>query len=276
MKIACLQLLAVLLVLPGCGKGESPVTSMPTEPIVSENSIQRVNRLRVHFGHQSVGSNIIAGLRNVALERPALKLDIWEAGGGQMPAGPLFAHFKVGRHMDPESKLASFREHVSARARDGEVAILKFCYVDIVAGTDAAELFQKYRATLNELRKNRPGVSFVHVTVPLQSVDSGVKRLVKKAIGRSTGEEANAARTRYNDLLRRENFGREPFFDLAAAESTAPDGSRCQGEVGGSRYEALCPMYTDDGGHLNGEGGRRAALELLRVLGDAADGMAKR
>lgn len=268
--------LLILLLLPGCGNEERRMTYQPQEAGISELGIQRINRLRVHFGHQSVGSNVIAGVRQVASERPSLKLAICEADGATIPAGPVFAHFKVGRNTDPESKLASFREHVMARVRDGEVALFKFCYVDIGAGSDAEELFQKYRRTLDELRKQRPEVSYVHVTIPLQSVDSGLKRVVKKAVGKSTGEEANAARTRYNDLLRRENFGREPLFDLAAAESTAPDGTRCQGEVGGARYEALCPMYTDDGGHLNGEGGRRAAFELLRVLGDVGEKVARR
>jgi len=47
------------------------------------------------------------------------------------------------------------------------VAILKYCYVDITASTDAAALFSKYDALLRSLRLRFPSITFVAATVPL-------------------------------------------------------------------------------------------------------------
>ena len=65
----------------------------------------------------------------------------------------------------------------------------------------------------------------------------------------------------------RETFaGREPLFDLAAVESTRPDGSRVFFERAGTPVYYLAPEYTNDGGHLIGAGRRSAAEALLATL----------
>ncbi len=77
--------------------------------------------------------------------------------------------------------------------------------------------------------------------------------------GRSgSGPAENVARERLNALIRREYAGGH-LFDLAAVESTAPDGSRAAGTYEGQRYYRLYDGYASDSGHLNGEGARVAA-----------------
>ena len=265
-----------LLLLIGCTKGDAPMNAQNTKMELSESSLERVRALRFYFGHQSVGKNILDGLQTLASENAAYRLNIVASDAPEKMTGPLFAHFRVGANMTPDSKIESFREHLFRSGKGVDVAFFKFCYLDVGADTDGEALFQKYQKSINDLRKQFPNVTFVHVTIPVKIIDGGVKGMVKRVLGKSTGEEANINRTRYNDLLRKEYSGKEPLFDLAAVESTTPEGLRVKGEKNGARYEALHPAYSDDGEHLNRDGSKRAAMALLRTLADAAERMAKR
>lgn len=268
-RAICIGLTSLLLF--GCGKGDIQMDSQKTGMVLSESRLEKVRSLRVYFGHQSVGKNILGGLQALAAESSAYKLNIVETDAPEKITGPVFAHFRVGSNMTPDSKIESFRDHLSISGKGVDVAFFKFCYVDVGADTDWEALFRKYQQMITDIREHFPELVILHVTIPVKTIDGGVKGIVKKVLGKPTGEEANVARTRYNDLLRKEYLGKEPFFDLAKVESTAPDGSRMQGEKNGARYESLHPLYTDDGEHLNGRGGRRAAMALLSSLADAAE-----
>jgi len=82
--------------------------------------------------------------------------------------------------------------------------------------------------------------------------------------------------TRYNEFIRKEYSGKEPLFDLATVKSTTPEGSRVQEEKNGARYEVLYPSDSDDGEHLNRDGGKQTAMALLNTLADAAERIAKK
>lgn len=82
------------------------------------------------------------------------------------------------------------------------------------------------------------------------------------------GDVSNLKRSAYNEKLRAAYAG-EPIFDLAAAESTRPDGSREIFRYQGQEGYALFPAYTTDGGHLSPLGKRVAARALIRVLAEA-------
>ncbi len=89
----------------------------------------------------------------------------------------------------------------------------------------------------------------------------------RRALGKAPGGYAdNIRREQFNELMRREYTGREPIFDLAAVESTAPDGARQTFEFQGQRGLALFPPYASDGRHLGEAGRRRVAEELLVLL----------
>jgi len=116
-------------------------------------------------------------------------------------------------------------------------------------------------------------VVFVHVTTPLVRVQGGPVASLKKLLGRAPGRyPSNFRRERFNELMRREYAAREPLYDLAAVESTRPDGSRETITLGGQKAFALYPGYTADGSHLNEAGRRRAGEELLVVLARLAAG----
>jgi hypothetical protein len=147
------------------------------------------------------------------------------------------------------------------------VAFHKYCYVDVTETTDVAAVFDHYRQTMARLREEFPGVVFVHVTTPLVRVGSGPRAALKRLLGRDPGRYGgNFARERFNDLMRGAYRGREPLFDLAAIESTRPDGHRETIQSGDQRGYALVAAYTMDNSHLNEVGRRRVAEELLVFL----------
>jgi hypothetical protein len=255
-----LGILAAALAAAGTARADAP------DPKVRAD-LESLARRSVYFGHQSVGWNIIDGLKALSA-REGVPLRIEEVKGRlEVPPGT-FAHGPVAENGKPDMKLASFTSALgSGVPSPAEVAFMKFCYVDFNAGTDAASLFARYQSTLADLKARNPGTTFVHVTVPLTTAQGGWKAIVKRAMGKTPGGYAeNARRQEFNDLMRRTYQGKEPLFDLAAVESTAPDGSRAEVEWEGKMVPVLFEGYTDDGGHLDKAGQLRAARELLAAL----------
>jgi hypothetical protein len=227
--------------------------------------LETLARRRVFFGHQSVGVNVMDGLRALAAGQ-GVDLHIVEVGAG-VPAAT-FGHAFVGENGQPRTKLQAFARALDSGAAGGaEIALLKFCFVDVKADSDVAAVFSEYQSTLAQLRTRHPGTVFVHVTVPLTSVPGGAKSAVKRMLGRAPVELLeNLRREEYNALVRKAYGGREPLFDLARVEASRPDGTAETIEWHGRRVPALVPAFSDDGGHLNAEGQRRAARELVSVL----------
>jgi hypothetical protein len=256
------------------------------------SDLEALRGLRIFFGHQSVGANILEGVRTLTARTPdALTIsglretDSPEAsaaaattatsaervtrGAPRPPA--LLLHAKVGRNEDPASKCEAFAEVLdSGRAGRVDVAVLKFCYVDIGSSTDAEALAASYVACLDALSHRHPETVFVPVTAPLRQTPAGPGVWVREFLGRTNHTKAaNARRYAYNLLLRRQYAGR-PLFDLAASQSTGPDGSRETFVWQGEQMESLRGAYTDDGGHLNAAGQAASAGGFVRALAMAA------
>jgi hypothetical protein len=224
---------------------------------------------RIYFGHQSVGYNLIEGLQSWAAERPDLGLKIVESKSADGLAGPAFMHAKNGANYEPFEKMQDFSKTLEAGVGEkADVAFFKFCYVDFSPETDVEKVFAGYKQTLASLHGKYPKTKFLHVTVPLTIVQSGPKATLKKLLGKKLGgAEANVVRNRFNDLMRKEYGGREPLFDLAAVESTRPDGL-VRFDQDGTSYPALAPEYSSDGKHLNTDGARWASAHLLKTLAE--------
>lgn len=271
----------VALILPGlvalaCQgdnvNGERDGAAAPRE--LPRGSLEKLAGKRIYFGHQSVGYDIVEGLQALGRERPELRLEIVDARAPGALDGPAFAHAPNGRNKEPLSKIRGFAETLegSGLGAKTDIAFFKFCYVDFPPGTDVEKVFAEYRSTMDRLRQAFPRVKFVHVTAPLTVVQSGPKAFVKRLLGRRPwGAEANVVRERFNALMRAAYAGREPLFDLAAVESTRPDGRTVTFEDGGATHRALADEYASDGEHLNALGARRAAAQLLETLAAAAE-----
>lgn len=231
-----------------------------------KQGLQTIASRKVLFGHQSVGANVLDGLGAVAREQ-GVALRIAEVRGGAELAPGTFGHVRVAVNGDPRRKLASFATALAGG--DPDVALVKFCYVDFDANTDARALFAVYESTLRDLRAKHPRTTFVHVTAPLVADEGFAKSLAKKLLGKSTGAvPSNARREEFNALLR-SRFTGEPLFDLARVESTDASGRAVSATLDGKAIPMLAAGYTDDGGHLNASGARQAALALVDALADA-------
>ncbi|TSC31770.1 hypothetical protein FOF48_14075 [Corallococcus sp. Z5C101001] len=253
---------ALLMVLP-----RSAVATAEEKPDATRAGLERLSQRRVFFGHQSVGGNILEGVHALLPAPDALSVVEVKDPAATIPAGTL-AHAFVGQNEQPETKLAHFERLLDGGlAKQVDVALVKFCYIDFTSSTDAKALFEKYRATLAGLKSRHPGVTFVHVTAPLTTVQRGAKAWFNELRGRPVfGVGENVSREAFNALMRRTYDGKEPLFDLAALESSQADGSRETYEVNGRAYPAMVPAYSDDGGHLNAQGRTRVASALVTFL----------
>ncbi len=234
-------------------------------PAVPLPDLDRLLSRRVLFGHQSVGANILEGVVDL-LREAGRDWPIVDVGAGAGTGGALL-HARVGRNEQPLTKCADFvRLLDEGRAPGIEVALLKFCYIDVSPTTDVAGLFDRYRTTLDELSARHPPVTFVPVTVPLRHAEGGFGVWAREMLGRQNrAKAANLARQQFNQRLRQAWSGR-PLFDLAAAEATNPAGQRETTPYDGGEVENLVAAYTDDGGHLNAAGRRVVAAAFLRTL----------
>lgn len=233
---------------------------------------ERLGAARIYFGHNSVGADILRGVARLRSASPGIVPPLVDFSGPLTESG--LTHGLIGENTRPLTKLEGFKRALAGGVgTSADWAMFKFCYVDLTAGSDADALFASYRQAMAELRRTWP-VTFIHVTMPLTSPQTGPKAWVKTLLGKNLrGFADNASRQRFNDLMRAEYRGREPLFDLAAVQSSRPDGSRVLVEHDGRRVEALNPAFTDDGGHLNDAGAEFVASHFLLFLaGLDADG----
>jgi hypothetical protein len=247
---------------------EGPMTSLgKVASGIAPDDLAKVSGMKIFFGHQSVGMNILDGVPGVYaahhMAAPPIEQDRTRAGQD----GGFIDHAYIGENEKPLTKIQDFDTQMrSGLGQQVDVAMMKFCYVDITTHTDVTALFTRYRETMAALEQDFPDVTFVHVTVPLMTEPGLLSRLKSWLTGSSRyGPAENAARERLNALIRREYAG-DHLFDLAAIESTAPDGSRSAGTYRDQPYYRLYDGYASDSGHLNGEGARIAAAAWLQAI----------
>lgn len=238
--------------------------------------LERIAQKHIFFGHQSVGVNLLDGVKQLAISAGVpVQIDEVTLASGVKPAA--IGHTFIARNGDPFQKIQSFEQAMGPQSTGLNVALMKFCYVDFNSDTDVKALFARYRAAVDALRTKNPGTTFVHVTAPLTVVYGGLKASLKKLFGQAPyGIMENMRREEYNTLLRQTYQGREPIFDLARVESTAPNGAAVSVEWKGSVVPVMNSAYTDDGGHLNTVGKLRAARELIALLAAIPDHSATR
>lgn len=250
------------------------LSSFQASSVTADQSVkadlERIAPLKILFGHQSVGSNILDGVRQLAHES-GVALSIHEVAQGDELKPSTFGHMTVPENGKPLMKLASFERFMANTGQEPDIAFVKFCYVDFTSDIDVKVLFNEYKATIERLKSKHPRTTFLHVTAPLTEVESGVRSKIKRLIGRAPyGLQENVRRNQYNELIRKDYAGLEPVFDLAQIESTATDGRRVTDDWKGQRIPVLAHEYSEDGGHLNTLGRQRVARELVSKLAELA------
>lgn len=257
-------LAAVLAFAQGCERtAMTQATGSPLDSVTAADWEWLAGQ-RIFFGHQSVGQNIVDGIRDVLADHPEIALKLVGTREPELVVGPAFIHALVGRNEDVSSKTREFNAVVTGMREPVTIAFYKYCSVDVGFDTNPDSLFKLYRERTDSARA--PGLTIVHVTMPLTTTEGGLRGLAKRVLHRRTQVELNAIRNRYNQLLRDHYSGREPLFDLAALESTKPDGTRSFSLAGGDTVYSLARELTSDGGHLNPVGRQRVAEALLAFL----------
>jgi len=234
---------------------------------------QSLAQKRIFFGHQSVGNDILDGMKTVMKTSPQIRLRIVETRDSREFQEPIFAHSPIGRNAEPATKLQDFTQVLEKGVGEkADIAFLKLCFVDILPTTDVKQVFEEYKTGMKDLKARYPHVTFIHITVPLTFEPAGfqgwikkTKDLIKKVIGRLNFYD-NTKRNQFNELMRKEYEGKAPLFDLARIECTDPTGKLRAMEKDGHREYFLLPEYTDDGGHLNNLGKKIVAEKFLLFL----------
>jgi hypothetical protein len=238
---------------------------------ISVAELEKAARTRVFFGHQSVGMNILDGVAPVFSAHGVQAPPIEQRRTATDAAGGFVAHALIGQNTDPLQKVQDFDAVIrGGMGEQVDVAVMKFCYIDITPDTDVEALFATYRDTITGLEKDYPRVTFIKATVPLTTEPGTLGRIKQRLSGNTGyGRAANATRERLNELIRRE-YPADHLFDLAAVESSTPQGARVSGRHQGQPYFALYSGYASDSGHLGPDGSQRAATAWLAAVARAS------
>jgi hypothetical protein len=249
--------------------------SLPTLSDVPESAWQRLTQQRIWFGHQSVGGNLIEGLKDLRQTHPQIKLNLLETSDPAKENSVGLIHFAIGQNAYPQTKMTEFMARLQQNsAKPPDVALFKFCFLDVHTKTDVAQLFQEYKIMMDRLIKTFPQTKFVQVTVPLTAEPTGKDKLVRdfkygfRKVLRQPVERSfeNMNRSTFNQLLRQTYGNQSTVFDLAQFESIGPDQQQTSFSADGKFYQSLVPRYTDDGAHLNKTGRKMVAEQFLIFL----------
>ncbi len=249
-----------------CSGGEMVQEKIKYKSIeeVSNIAWQELAEKKIYFGHQSIGFNIIDGLKDIMKENPQIKFKFIESPAASKLKEGNFLHSRVGANSDPAIKINDFFNNIdNGLGNKVDFAFLKFCYFDVVDKTDVKKVFENYSNNMDELIKKYPKTNFIHFTVPLTISKSNWKTWLKKTIGKGEMWEynANIKRNDFNNLLV-EKYGSN-VFDLAKIESTDNMNRRVSFTYKSKTYYSMCPEYTNDGGHFNEIGRKKIAEQLL-------------
>ncbi len=277
LKNPCTWIIALIFLIAACGdKTMDTMDQKLQSKSVSGTEWRKLAAKRIYFGHQSVGYNIIDGIKVIMKGNPAIRLNIRETADASAFNNGVLAHSPNGENVKPKSKVDAFVKTMdSGLAKQVDIAFFKFCYVDFNKDTDVTDVFRYYVLAMDAIKKKYPKVTFLHMTVPLTTegellgIRTRVKEQVKMIMGRETelrqSIDANIKRNEFNNLLRKK-YGSSYLIDLEQFESTNTDGTLYTSAKGGVKHSVMVPAYTYDGGHLNDLGKTVIADRFLTRL----------
>jgi hypothetical protein len=228
-RLLCGVVLLVSLALSACGSKSTGSIVMTSKVTLSDPEIRSLETKKIFFGHQSVGDNILQGIRDIMKDDPRLQLKIVHSDDPESVPGPAFVETYVGENRYPRTKNAAFASILdNGMGRQGGIAFYKYCYVDFDSSTDVNRMFEDYRKEIADIKAKYPSLQIVHATAPLAALEPEprIKTWLRILLGKMGARDVSAKRAAFNNLLRQTFAGKDPIFDLAEVESTYPDGSR--------------------------------------------------
>lgn len=259
-------LLATACFVGACG---GTMKSDGMSSAVTAGSRAVVAHARIFFAHQSVGDNIVDGLRSLEPHDGDPLLNVVPLSEAKGATGSAFIHARLGQNGDPKSKTDAYIAALdSGLGESVDLAFQKYCFADFDANTDVNAVFAYYRQAAARIQAHYPSLTIAHVTAPLVTVQSGPRATIKKWIGQVPDYYLeNAARERFNQLMRTEYGASGRLFDLAKFEASRPGEPAQPILFQGRTLYSLRPEYTNDGGHLNAPTQQRVATEFISFLG---------
>lgn len=238
-----------------------------------KSDLERLKGKRIYFGHQSVGKNIMEGFALLLKESGEGGFEIANIDSGESLGVSGIAHARIGANTKPKEKCQAFEQFLSDTTLTGsrhfDLAVLKFCYVDVQDTTDIEGLLNYYRTTLDSLQGKHPSMTIMHMTVPLKAASEGRKSALMRYFGLADiTDKDNIRRNQYN-LKLAETFNGKAIFDIAKVESTYPDGTRLSFKQNGNLNFRLIRSLSSDGGHLNELGKRVIAKAFIHALAES-------
>jgi hypothetical protein len=156
--------------------------------------------MTAYLGHQSVGENILDGIRGVC---PSCSIRLLDLNSDNTLIPGLY-HSKIGSNGDPYSKLEQFREIVTQIGNRVDIAMMKFCYVDITRQTEIQPLLDRYKSVMSQLAGNFPKLRIIHFTAPIRTLRFGIRSRVRLLLRQEIAScEDNLQRDAFNRLLRK-------------------------------------------------------------------------
>lgn len=233
---------------------------------ISNVKLENLSKKKIYFGHQSVGYNLIDGLQDIIEKNQDSSIRIIEGNDVELFNDPVIAHAQNGMNRDPNSKIKNFQQTLDkGLGNKVDIAGFKFCYVDFNKSTDVDELFQHYKETMTEISNEYPDISLVHFTVPLRTVQGGIKGPIKRIFSNDINLLENEIRQKFNEMVVG-YYDEESVFDIAKLESTFQNGKRNFKNVDGKRVYSMVSEYSNDGGHLSMIGKEYLGNEFLIFL----------
>ncbi|MBU1013351.1 MAG: SGNH/GDSL hydrolase family protein [Bacteroidetes bacterium] len=261
----------LVLMFFSCSGGDAVKNKVVYNSIkdVSVDSWKELSTKNIYFGHQSVGSNIIDGIKDLMNENKNIKLRIVELSDDIDLKGGMFIHSRIGKNHEPVTKLDAFSKILESDiGKKIDIAMFKFCYVDVTDKTNITQLFENYRKTIKEIKQKHPSVKVIMFTVPLQITSVTYKTKFKQmtGIGDLWEYKDNLKRNQFNKMIISEFSDNELIFDIASYEAMMSDHNYQTFEFEKKKYFSLNPEYTNDGSHLNELGRKKIAEDLLLEL----------
>ena len=139
---------------------------------LSDQQVANLRTKKIFFGHQSVGDNIVQGIKDLMAEDSRLQLNVVNSAHPEQVAEPAFVESHIGRNEDPQSKNEAFAAIVqNGMGSQGGIAMYKYCYVDFNASTNVEQLFETYHREIAMLRSKYSLFKIVHFTAPLTTAE---------------------------------------------------------------------------------------------------------
>jgi hypothetical protein len=220
----------------------------------------RIKNWNTLFLHQSVGQDLEEGAKanGVSFDYFGAKDLVDKGAEGKGLRGGIFVDVGGIANGNPYEKIRVFKEAALRSKSTLKIAVFKFGYADVL-DNNREQVKSAYKAFVDDLKAQVPGLRFVHITPPL--------------VYSTSAEEGNAAKANVGQWMKDTFKNTDVIFDLQALETN--EGSCQQNNVPRicqeNRASATDPsevngVDSDGQGHLGKKASQRISKALLYAI----------